>query len=415
MASYLQRFEETPVAERWALVRRWMFEEPLPFFKELRRHRPILATPEATLVARFTDCREILLRHDAFSVALYKPKQGDYWMAQDDTPIHWREKSIMRAVLDREQIPEIRAFIAGKAASVLEAADGEIEAVNGLTRAVPIALVQEWFGFVDSDPKELFEWSYWNQYDAFHNQPFDAVAVPDPASIVAKREAVNARMRDYLIRLVQRRVGELQAGQDNKDMVSRLLRLSLSGALRFDVPRVVLNVGGLLIGAVETTSQAAIHSLAQLLGRPDALAQAQAAAAQDDPSAVDGHVFEALRFHPISPYMFRVCETSTTLAGGSDHATEVQPGTIVLPLVQSAMFDETAFEDPERFDPARPLGNSFHLGVGLHECLGRPIARVLIPEIVRQCLRLPGLEATGPIDYAGGPFPEAYRLRWRAC
>ena len=55
-------------------------------------------------MTRFADCADILRRYDAFSVALYKPKQGDYWMAQDDTPIHWREKSIMRAILDREQI-----------------------------------------------------------------------------------------------------------------------------------------------------------------------------------------------------------------------------------------------------------------------------------------------------------------------
>lgn len=415
MTDDLRHFDRTPVAERWGLVRRWMFEEPLPFFKELRRHRPILATPEATLAARFADCREILLRYDAFSVALYGPKQGDYWMAQDDTPIHWREKSIMRAVLDREQIPQIRAFIGQKAASILAKAGGTIDAVNDLTRAVPIALVQEWFGFADSDPSQLFEWSHWNQYDAFHNQPFDAIAVRDPAAIVAKREAANAEMRTYLIGLVQRRAGELKAGQDNKDMVSRLLRLSASGALQFDAPRVVLNVGGLLIGAVETTSQAAIHSLAQLLGRPDMLAQARTAAAEDDAAAADGYVFEALRFHPISPYMFRVCEKATTLAEGTEHARRIEPGTIVLPLVHSAVFDETAFEAPETFDPARPIGDTFHLGLGLHECLGRPIARVMIPEIVRQCLRLPGLEAAGPVDYAGGPFPEKYMLRWQSA
>ena len=92
MAHYLHRFDATPVAERWPLVRRWMSEEPRPFFDELRRDRPVLATPEVTLAARFSDCRDILLRHDIFSVALYKPKQGDYWMAQDDTAVHWREK-----------------------------------------------------------------------------------------------------------------------------------------------------------------------------------------------------------------------------------------------------------------------------------------------------------------------------------
>lgn len=410
MASYLQRFDKAPPAKRWALARQWMFEEPFPFFKELRRRRPVLVTPQAILVARYSDCREILLRHDAFSVALYKPKQGDYWMAQDDTAIHWREKSIMRAVLDYEQLPAMRSFIADKAAALLKAGNGEIEAVNGLTRAVPIALVQQFFGFVDSDPKELYDWSHWNQYDAFHNQPFNQD--PKSVDIIAKREAGNARMRDYLIALVQRRAAELKAGKDNKDMVTRLLRLALSQALQFDPGRVVLNVGGLLIGAVETTSQATIHSLAQLLDRPVVLAKARAAATGNDASAFDGYAFEALRFHPISPYMFRVCEKATVLAAETKTPTKIKPGAIVLPLVQSAAFDEDEYDAPEKFDPTRPLGNSFHLGVGSHECLGRAVAQVMIPEIVRQCLRIPNLTAEGPIDYAGGPFPESYRLRW---
>src|SRR4051794_26504429 len=164
MICYLDRFDATPESERWGLVRRWMFEETLPFFAELRRNRPILVTPEATLVARYHDCQDVLRRHDTFSVALYKPKQGDYWMAQDDTPIHWREKSIMRAVLDREQIPEIRTWIGETTAAVLAKAGGRIDAVEEITRAIPIALVQHWFGFEGVDPKDLREWSFWNQY-----------------------------------------------------------------------------------------------------------------------------------------------------------------------------------------------------------------------------------------------------------
>ena len=415
MASYLQRFDETPAAQQWPMVRRWMFEESLPFFAELRRHRPVLATPQATLVARYLDCCEVLLRYECFSVKPYD-KMGEYWMAQDDTPAHWRDKSIMRAILDREQVPDIRKFIGEKAASILKAAGGEIEAVSQVTRAVPIALVQEWFGFVDADPKEMFEWSHWGQYDDFHNLPFDAVpGSVDPKEIHAKRLAAGERLREYLIKLVTRRAGELKAGQDNKDPVSRLLRLSFSGGVQFDVPHVAMNVGGLLVGAVETTSQAVIHSLAQLLGRPEVLAKARAAAAQDDPSAFDGYAYEGLRFHPISPYMFRTCERPMTLAAGTDHATKIEPGTMVLPLVQSAMFDEASFPEPEKFDPTRPRDNTFHLGFGLHECLGRPIAEVMIPELVRQFLRLPGLQPKGPIDYAGGPFPEKYWLRWTAA
>ena len=411
MADYLRRFDATPAAERWPLVRRWMSEEPRAFFDELRRNRPVLATPEVTLAVRFSDCRDILLRHDIFSVALYKPKQGDYWMAQDDTAVHWREKSIMQAVLDREDIPKIRTYVANKAAALIAAAPGEMDIVSGLTRTVPLALVQDWFGFADSDPAELKRWSYWNQMDAFWNQPFDAIAVRDPHKIVAEREAANEAMRAYLIGLIQRRAGELQAGRGGTDPVSRLLILSSSKALKFDPSRVVLNVGGLLIGAVETTSHAAVNALAMLMERPDDLAGARAAAAQDDPAAVDGFVFEALRFNPPFPYFFRVCEQDTALSRGGEHETGIAKGTTVLAVAGSAMFDTEAFPDPDRFDPTRGLGNSFHFGLGLHECLGRAIGEVMIAEIVRQSLRSNGL-ACGPVDNQGGPVPESWQWRW---
>jgi cytochrome P450 len=415
MTDYLQQLEQTPAAARWPKVRQWMYHEPLPFFAQAREQRPILQLPEVTVVTRFADCSTVLRRHQAFSVALYKPKQGDYWMAQDDTAIHWREKSVMQAILDREQTPKMRAWIGEKTAMLLKNGGGTIEAVNGLTRAVPIAFVQEWFGFVDSDPKKLFEWSYWNQHDAFHNQPFDTDIIADPAAVVAQRVAANKEMVNYLAALVQRRVAELKGGQVNTDPVSRLLRLAVSGALQFDPVRVGLNVGGLLIGTVETTSHTAINALAGLLDRPELIGDARAAAAADDPAAIDGYVYEALRFRPAFPYFFRTCEQPTVLAGGTPHAAEIPKGTTVLALTHAAMFDLAAFPDPERFDPKRSRSDAFHFGHGLHECLGRAIGEVMIPEIVRQCLRLPGLRATGPVERQDGTVPESYTLRWNAA
>src|ERR1700685_141967 len=135
MASYLQRFDATPPAQRWPLVRGWMFSEPLPFYAELRRDRPILVMPELTLATRFDDCTESLRRYDVFSVALYKPKQGDYWMDEADTANHWRDKSIMRSILDVEDIPGIRAYVADKAAQLLAAAGGSRRAGGGLQRS----------------------------------------------------------------------------------------------------------------------------------------------------------------------------------------------------------------------------------------------------------------------------------------
>jgi cytochrome P450 len=411
MAGYLQRFDATPEAQRWPLVRGWIFGEPLPFFTELRQQRPILVMPQVTLAARFDDCTEVLRRDDIFSVALYKPKQGDYWMDEDDTATHWRDKSIMRSILDFEDVPAIRTYVADKSAKLLAAAGGSIDAVAGLTRAVPIALVQDWFGFSHSDPAKLCKWSYWNQLDTFWNQPFDAIAWPDPDKIVAERLAANKEMVVYLVELGVLKEGEYKIGLGGKDSVTRLLALSASKALKFDLKRVLLNVGGLLIGAVETTSHTAVNAIDFLMKRPDALAQARAAAQADDPAAFDGFVFEALRFRPAFPYYFRVCEQDTVLGRGEAYETAIPKGTTVLAVTHSAMFDPKGFSHPDDFDPARGLGNQFTFGLGLHECLGRAIGRVMIPEIVRQALRLDGL-SVGPVDRKGGPVPEAWQWRW---
>ena len=97
---------------------------------------------------------------------------------------------------------------------------------------------------------------------------------------------------------------------------------------------------------------------------------------------------------------------------GTEHATTVRPGTYVLALTQSAMFDTSAFENPEEFNPSRNWYHYFHFGFGSHECLGRYVGMVMIPEMIRQLFLREGLRAEGPIDYAGGPFPEKYELSW---
>ena len=86
MPNRLSELDATPPAAQWPLLRSWiMGADPLPFFEEARRDRPVLRTPEVTLAFSFADCTEILRRYDLFSVALYKPKQSAFWMAQART------------------------------------------------------------------------------------------------------------------------------------------------------------------------------------------------------------------------------------------------------------------------------------------------------------------------------------------
>ena len=50
--TYQRTLEHTPIEECWRLVRRWMESEPLPFYRELRRERPILRLPGLVLASR---------------------------------------------------------------------------------------------------------------------------------------------------------------------------------------------------------------------------------------------------------------------------------------------------------------------------------------------------------------------------
>jgi cytochrome P450 len=407
--SYLARLDAAPDAAKWPLLRGWLYSEPLPLFEELRRDRPVVSLPELDFCTRHADCTLILRRHNSFSVALYGPKQGDYFMAQDDTARHWREKSIMRAILDFEDVPKMRAFIAKETRRRLDEAGGEIELVRQVARGVPVALVQTFFGFRDSDPDKLIDWSYWNQQDAFHNQYFDAPGPVTPDDIIARRKKAGLAMGIYLGRLLLRRAAAAKLGLDGDDPMSRLIRLSETDALKFNLKQVLFNTGGLLIGAVETSSHAVVNALEFLLADPDRRRAAEAAARNG--AAIDGHVMEALRFRPAFPYFFRTATRDTPLAADTPHPVTVRAGRTVLAVTHSAMFDPAAFPDPLRFDPGRDLGDAFTFGQGIHECLGRVVAAAMIPEIVRQALLTPGLRAERPPDYRRTKVPQSWPLR----
>ena len=124
--SFLEQYDNAAEDEKFSLVRAWMDDSTRLFFEELRRHRPILETPVCTLVALFEDVEEVLLHPSVFTVELYVPKMGDYMLAQDDTPLHFREKSIMRSLLNRDDLPNVRELIAKHSKETLDAAGSRI-------------------------------------------------------------------------------------------------------------------------------------------------------------------------------------------------------------------------------------------------------------------------------------------------
>lgn len=437
--SYLERYDAAADADKYPLVYRWLWEEPLPFCKELRAKRPILVTPVATLITRFDDVTDVLNLPKVFTVQLYwsKMENGSYLMAHDDDALHYREKSIMQCLLNRDDLPAVREMVAKSSKEILDQAHGKIDIVNAYCRMVPATLVQDYFGLTGADKKDLIEWSYWNQYNNFHNQPFDLIPAEKKQYIEDQKAKATKALTHYIGELLFKRSAAIKLDAINlmhnaqeklqeisgmltgnthvplqDDILTRMLRNQFPLAMDLDLKRLGVNAGGLLIGAIETTSQAVAQVLQYLLQHPEWLAKAQAAAQKSDLADFDAIVWEALRFVPIAPYLFRLSASDYTVGMGKPYATKIPAGTYVLPVTQSAMFDTLAFENPDDFVPNRNWYHYFHFGFGSHECLGKYVGMVMIPEMVRQVILRQHISASGAIDYKSGPFPEEYRLQW---
>jgi cytochrome P450 len=422
-ASFLAQYDALPaeaIQQKVQLVGYWIQTAWRAFSKELRENRPIFVTPAFTIATLYDDVVEILSRETVFSVRLYAPKMdpvvsGPFMLARDATPVNWREKGIMQAMLRPEELPYVREMSGNIADESLDrsAPDGTIEVVSRLGRAVPVRICGDYFGFPGPDQETMYRWSRATQADMFKNLQ------NDPAIHAASVQAGNEMMAYLADLLAQKRQAQQpETASPNggvpvaADIFSRLVQTQFPHELGFDDHRLLTNVAGLLIGSVETASQAIVQALEQLLLRPDTAAAASAAAGDADPSRFDGYPWEALRFNPMNPLQVRYCEQDYLLAAGTARATQIQAGTVVFAGTGSAMFDPAAFPDPESFLPDRPQYNQLHFGYGHHACLGRQIGQVQIPEVIRRVLRRRNVRLLPPpdgtIDFKGGPFPERF-------
>lgn len=412
-ASYLEQYDAADDKTKVGLVGKWIRTDWRPFFKELRENRPILRAPTFTLLTRFADVTEVLSREKVFTVRPYQPHMdpvvGPFMLARDATPINWREKGIMQAVLRPEDLPSVRETAGRLADEALDAAasEGKIEGVSKLGRYVPIRIVGDYFGFPGPDLASMYRWSKATQTNMFKNLQNDPAV--HEAAVKAGQE-----MKEYLTGLLaeKRAAAENAKADAPQDTFSRLVRTKFPPELEFDDSRILSNVMGLLVGTGETSSQAIVQSLEQILMRPEVHAAAVEAAQGTDIAAFDEYVWEGLRLNPINPLIFRLSVEEYTVAAGTDRETSIPAGTLVFACTASAGFDEEVVPNPDDFRTARPDFIDLHFGYGHHTCLGKYVGSVVVPEVVRRVLLRPNVHLLphpeGKIDFQGGPFPESF-------
>ena len=407
--SFLAALDALPAHDpaRFGLFMQRLRADWRTLFAELRADRPVLPLPVFTVVSRWTDVVDVLSRNETFRVTyapMMDPSVGPYMLGRDGAEENWRDKSVMRALLRWEDLPGIRALAAATAAQALAAvAPPTVDVVQTVSRLVPLRVVQRCFGFPAPD-EAMLRWSWASQADMFHNL---ANAKPRHDACVQ----AGAEMRDWVRGfLAARRPWDQAAGDD---AVSRLLRMTAAGLSGLDAEQVVSNICGLLVGAIETSSQAIVNATEQILLRPEVAARALQAARGNQEAEFDAIVWEALRFNPMTTFVLRVAAGDAVLGPGTPYETRVAAGTRVAVGIGSAMFDPGVFPDPDAF-LARRRTSYLHTGFGPHECLGQFVAYAIIPETIRHILLMPGLrrrEGDGSrVDFAGGPFAEHFVL-----
>jgi cytochrome P450 len=390
-------------------IKQYAAEHPAAVFAILRRLQPILVRDGLVLVTRFDDVIEVLARDDVFDVPyaekmrLITDGEG-FFLGMADSPRYERDHTNMRMVVRRDDIASrIAPFVAAQAETSVGAAGRPFDAARDLCWPVPARFVGDYFGLPGPDERQMVEWSSTLFWFLFLDPDKDA-ALRDRAL------AASAGLNAYIDAAIAERK---RLGIRRDDVLGRCLSLQATGAPGLRDLDVRNDLVGLIIGAIPTTASVSALALDELLRRPEQLAQARAAAKRDDDALLGRVVFEALRFNPFAPGIFRVANRSFVLAAGTHRETAVGRGATVVAATQSAMLDSLHLEEPDEFRLDRSPRDELHFGHGLHTCFGQHINRSQIPGLLKPLLRRENLRrAEGEAGklLKAGPYPASLNV-----
>ena len=195
---------------------------------------------------------------------------------------------------------------------------------------------------------------------------------------IGKRDSARAELYEYFATLV-----EARRASPGEDLVSKLVAAE-EGGDRLSEREIQVTCTLLLSAAYATTANLIGNGMLALLRAPEQLAWLRA-----NPGGVPGAVEEMLRYDAPVQVISR-----TALAEVELGDTKIQPGEQAMLLLGAANRDPAMFEDADELKVARPTSRNLGFGVGIHFCVGAPVARLAaqaaVTALVEQDLELVG-------------------------
>jgi cytochrome P450 len=262
-------------------------------------------------------------------------------MMENEPPEHTRLRRAVAGAFNRGHVERLRPRVQALASALLEDVDANsFDVIGEYAEPLPVLVIAELVGLATADVPSLRRWS---QAIVRMYEPSPSPEVVDAAVRSATEFAEH--VRDHLAR---------RRASPGEDLTTDLLAAGLTDDELVAAVVLLLNAGH------EASVNVFGNGLVALLSR--GLRPAP------DPTPT---VEEMLRFDS-ALQLFERTATEQVEVGG----VVVEPGQKIAVLLGSANRDPAVFEAPDEFVADREPNNHVAFGVGVHFCLGAPLARM---------------------------------------
>ena len=273
-------------------------------------------------------------------------------MINSNPPDHGRMRAVYEHAFKPDAVAGHASMIQAEADSLLDAMPGEgsIDLLPAFATPMPLRVLRNLFDIPPEMDGAIGRWS------AALIQIGDILMTP--AQKHAAHHAL-AEFKAYLRRHLAQRTPNPGNG-----MIDEVVRAFDEGVLNEE--ETLTNLVSMLIAGHETTVTLIGNGMLCLLRHPEQLARLRA-----DPALMRTAIEEFLRYEPGGNMILRVAVEDLQVGDAI-----IPKGSPVLGMIGAINRDPARFEDPDRFDIARRPNPHLTFGLGIHLCIGAPLARL---------------------------------------
>jgi unspecific monooxygenase len=302
-------------------------------------------------------------------------------MMENEPPEHTRLRRPVAAAFNRGHIERLRPRVRELAASLLAEVSGEFDVIGQYAEPLPVLVIAELLGVPASYAPSLRAWS----------QAIVRMYEPSPGPDVVDAAVTAATDFAALVR----ELVALRRTSPQDDLITDLATGSIGGGDLSD-DEVVAAVVLLLNAGHEASVNVFGNGLTAMLRRD--LTPARVLERTSDLALT---VEEMLRFDS-ALQLFERTATETVELGPEQARVVLEPGDKIAVLLGSANRDPAVFDEPDELRVDRSPNNHVAFGVGVHFCLGAPLARMeLFESLTTLFATYPSLALAGEPESRG--------------